>query len=213
MYSDDVWGRSGPQAVINITERAKTKRLAMVGEIKRALEIAEQVPFRYLIQHLGVTGEEFDEWKVEAAFSALEEITLFAQQRGVEVLIENTPNGMASAERILTFIELTHMDLNVCLDVGHAHMNESIETAFKLLRNRIRSTHIHDNDGVEDQHLFPLRNSGGSIDWAHTMGLLRSAPVQYPLVLELREVDGMEQPIRAAKSVLDELEALTAHES
>jgi sugar phosphate isomerase/epimerase len=213
LYSDDVWGRSGPQAVINITERVKSKRLAMVDEIKRALEIAEQVPFRYLIQHLGVTGEEFDEWKVDAAFSALEEITLFAQQRGVEVLIENTPSGMASAERILTFIDLTHMDLNVCLDVGHAHMNESIETAYKLLRQRIRSTHVHDNDGVEDLHLFPLRNRGGTVDWSRTMELLRSAPAQYPLVLELREVDGMEQPIRTAKAVLDELEALTAHES
>lgn len=213
MYTDDVWGRSGPHAVINITEPVKSKRLAMVEEIKRALEISEQVPFRYLIQHLGVTDEEFDEWKVDAAFSALEEITLFARQRGVEVLIENTPNGMASAERILTFIQLTHMNLNVCLDVGHAHMNESVDTAYKLLRNRIRSTHLHDNNGKEDQHLLPLRNQGGSIDWSHTMGLLRSAPSQYPLLLEPREVDGLEQPIQVAKSILNELEALSAHES
>ena len=31
----------------------KSKRIAMVDEIKRALEIAENVPFRYMIQHLG----------------------------------------------------------------------------------------------------------------------------------------------------------------
>ena len=41
MYTDDVWGRSGPDAVINITEPVKIKRLQMVDEIKRALEIAE----------------------------------------------------------------------------------------------------------------------------------------------------------------------------
>src|SRR5271166_4400726 len=89
MYTDDVWGRSGPQSVINITEPVKSKRLAMVDEIKRALEIAETIPFRYLIQHIGVHEEEWDERKVDAAFSALEEINLFAKQRGAEVLLEN----------------------------------------------------------------------------------------------------------------------------
>ncbi len=54
LYSDDVWGRSGPQSVIDITERTKARRIAMVDEIKRALEIAEIIPFRYIVQHLGV---------------------------------------------------------------------------------------------------------------------------------------------------------------
>ena len=65
-----------------------------MDEIKRALEIAEIVPFRYLIQHIGVGGEEYDDRKIDAAFSALEEINVFAGQRGVEVLIENTPNAL-----------------------------------------------------------------------------------------------------------------------
>ena len=71
MYNDDVWGRSGPQSVITITEPLKAKRNAMVDEIKRALEVAEEIPFRYLIQHLGVTGEEYDERRLDAAFTAL----------------------------------------------------------------------------------------------------------------------------------------------
>ncbi|MEO8096491.1 MAG: TIM barrel protein [Acidobacteriota bacterium] len=208
MYTDDVWGRSGPHAVITITEPVKSVRLQMVDELKRTIEIAESVPFRYLIQHLGVGGEEFDEFKVDAAFSVLEEITLFARQRGVEILLENTPNSLSSAERLLTFFELTHLQHNICLDVGHANMNESVETAYKLLKPRIRSTHLHDNNGTDDSHLFPLESEGGTIDWPRTMDLLRSAPEQYPLMLELREVTGMEHPIKVAKSVLQRLEEL-----
>src|SRR6058998_3777338 len=68
MYTDEIWGRSGPQSVITITQTLKARRLEMVDEIKRALEIAEVVPFRYLIQHIGVSGEEFDMRKVDAAF-------------------------------------------------------------------------------------------------------------------------------------------------
>jgi sugar phosphate isomerase/epimerase len=204
LYTDEVWGRSGPDAVISITERTKLKRMAAVDEIKRALEIVETVPFRYLIQHIGVAGEEFDEYKMEAAFTALEEISLFARQRGVEVLLENTPNGLSSAERLLLFLQTTHMDLHLCIDVGHANMNESVDTAFRLMKSRLRSTHIHDNNGVDDSHLFPLVAEGGTINWGTTMDSLRTLDV--PLMLELKEVPAMEHPLDAVRESLDRLE-------
>src|SRR5437763_8027240 len=76
MYNDEIWGRSGPHSVISITEPVKGRRIEMVDEIKRAIEVAEVIPFKYLIQHMGVGGEEFDMHKVDAAFSALEELTV-----------------------------------------------------------------------------------------------------------------------------------------
>jgi hypothetical protein len=57
-------------------------------------------------------------------------------------------------------------------------------------------------------------NEAGTIDWPSAMDLLRSAPGQYPLVLELREVADMENPISVAKSILERLEELpSTHES
>jgi len=191
MYSDEMWGRSGPNAHINITEPVKSKRLDMLDEIKRALDISEVIPFRYLIQHLGVFEEEYDERKVEAAFTSLEELNLFARARGVEVLLENTPNQLSSAQRLVQFLEQTHLKLNFCLDVGHANMNanmnDGVAAAFGILKDRIRSTHLHDNNGVDDIHLWPFYSAGGTIDWGATMRLLRSLPGQYPLMLELRD--------------------------
>src|SRR5580692_5529263 len=156
MYTDEIWGRSGPHSVITITEPVKGKRLEMVDEIKRALEIAETIPFKYLIQHIGVSGEEYSERAVDAAFSALEQISLFARQRGVEVLLENIPNKLSSAERLMLFLELTHLDLHFVFDVGHANIRGGVEAEFDIMRDRIRSTHVHDNDGKADKHLFPL---------------------------------------------------------
>ncbi len=132
----------------------------MVDEIKRALEIAEVIPFRYLIQHMGVGGEEFDMRKFDAAFSALEELSLFARQRGVEILLENIPNELSSAERLLQFDELTHLGLNFVFDTGHANMGEGVETAFQLMKDRIRSTHVHDNDGKERLAPVPAGQRG-----------------------------------------------------
>ena len=206
MYNDEIWGRSGPHAVVTIAEPLKGKRLQMVGEIKRALEIAEVVPFRYLVQHLGVAGEEFDMRKFDAAFSALEELNLFARQRGVEVLLENTPNALSSAEKLLLFEELTHIGLNYVFDIGHAHLHEGVENAFNLMKDRIRSTHVHDNNGKDDSHLFPLVAEGGSIDWNSAMQLLRSREAQYPLLLELRERPEDANPLATVREVFDRLE-------
>src|SRR6266849_7951482 len=208
MYSDEIWGRSGPHSVITITEPVKAQRLKMVDEIKRALEIAETIPYRYLIQHLGVSGEEYSDRKLDSAFSALEELSIFARQRGVEILLENIPNELSTAERLGYFLEVTHLDLGFVFDVGHANMGEGVEAAFEIMKERIRSTHVHDNNGEDDKHLFPLVAEGGTVDWKRTMALLRSRPDQYPLLLELREVEGMEHPLDAINEVFDKLEAL-----
>ncbi|MDX1980153.1 MAG: sugar phosphate isomerase/epimerase family protein [Bryobacteraceae bacterium] len=207
MYNDDCWGRSGPNAVLTITEQVKSKRVQMVDEIKRAIEVAEYFPFRYLIQHIGVGGEEYDLRKVDAAFNALEELRIFAKQRGVEILLENIPNHLSSAERLVHFLEITHLDLGFCLDTGHANMNEGVEAAYHIMRDRIRSTHVHDNNGVQDTHLYPYLKGGGSVDWQRTMHLFRSRQQQYPLMLELKEDPDMGPPLDAMKRVFEKLEA------
>jgi sugar phosphate isomerase/epimerase len=208
MYTDEMWGRSGPHSVISITEPVKGKRLVMVDEIKRALEIAETIPFKYLIQHIGVQGEEFSERAVDAAFSALEQLSLFARQRGVQVLLENIPNKLSSGERLMLFLELTHLDLHFVFDVGHANIGAGVEEEFGIMRDRIRSTHVHDNDGKADKHLFPLIAEGGTVKWKETMNLLRTRADQYPLLLELKEVPELAQPLATVNEVFDRLENL-----
>lgn len=208
MYNDDCWGRSGPSSVVTLTDTSKPRRLQSVDEIKRAIDVAEKFPFRYLIQHLGVAGEEYTDEKLDAAFTALEDLQLFARHRNVEILIENIPNRLSSAERLLYFQGITHLELNFCLDTGHANIMEGIEPTFALLQDRVRSTHIHDNDGKDDTHLFPLLAEGGTIHWKQTMDLLRTRGSQYPLLLEVKDSTAFPNPIEAARQAFDHLENL-----
>jgi sugar phosphate isomerase/epimerase len=205
LFSDDVWGRSGPQSIIDITEPVKAKRLAAVDETKRAIEVAEDVPFRYLIIHLGTLHQEMDEKRWDAGFSSLEELKVFAGQRGVEILLENIPNALSHGERLNEFLGITHLNLNYCFDVGHAHMGRGIGYEFDLMKPRIKCVNINDNDGKEDQHLFP---SHGTIDWPKTMELLRTAGEQCPLVIEINDVAGMEHPVDEARRAISKLEEL-----
>ena len=203
VYSDTERGRSGPHTTVNLADVERIWRRDSVDEIKRSLEVAETLPFRYLVQHAGVKGESYDERKVEALFRSIEELNVFAHDRGVEILIENTPNELSTATRLAEFVEQTHLENGFCLDTGHAHLAETVESAFGILRDRIRSTHIHDNDGSEDQHLRP--GAGGAIPWPRGMELLRSRGQQYPLVLELRSSEA-EKPDCAIGRAIEFLE-------
>jgi len=211
MYSDDQNGQSGPNAVIAINEPVKNKRVVMVDEVKRALEIAEVIPCKYLVQHLGVPFEEFDERKVDAAFSSLEELNSFARQRGVEILLENIPNGFSNASKLNYFTTVTHLTNGYCFDSGHAQLyakstNSHLESEFEQMSARIHSTHLHDNNGVDDHHRFPFLHDGGTIDWRSLMELLRARDL--PLNLELKESDDFPQSLDSVLSVLEKLEKL-----
>jgi sugar phosphate isomerase/epimerase len=206
LYNDEYSGRSGPASFINITDNTKAERIRMCDEIKRAIEVVELIPCKYIVQHIGVLHEPFSERKIENAFTSLEELNLFARQRGVEILLENIPNELSTAERLNYFNGITHLNLNYVFDTGHAHMGPGIANEFELMKGRIRSLHVHDNDGKDDKHLFPTLSKGGTVDWSKTMDLLRSRTDQYPLLLELKEQPDFPNQIDAALEVFDHLE-------
>ncbi|TLY35552.1 MAG: sugar phosphate isomerase/epimerase [Nitrospirae bacterium] len=204
LFADMNWGRLGGLAV-SVADLEKRRRVESMDEIKRALEIAEAMPFRYLIVHLGLDGEEFDPRKFDAAFSSLEYLKIFAKDRGVHILLENYPNGLSTAERLLDFIRYTKLDLKVCFDTGHAHMAEGVQSAFQKLREHIASTHIHDNNRFKDDHLLPFE---GQIDWEKTVRDFRSAPGQVPFLFELKNYGDDSSDLARLRKVMERLEAL-----
>jgi sugar phosphate isomerase/epimerase len=199
MYPDYEWGRAGAQPV-NVASTDRAGRIAAMDEIKRALEIAEQIPFRFLVQHLGTSNETFDDRKFEAAMTSVEHLRAFAKPLGVRILVENIPNELSTPDKLVEFIQASHFDdVGVCFDFGHAHMMSSVSEAFEILKPHIRSTHVHDNAKDKDSHLWPGK---GSIDWKEAVELLRSAPHTPPLLLEIEgeekisPVDGMVEAYR-----------------
>jgi len=187
LYSDYEWGRTGSPPV-NVASTDRGQRIEAMDEIKRALEIAEQIPFRFLVQHIGNQNEEFDEKKFESAMTSIEHLRAFAKPLGVRILVENIPNELSTPERLVEFIRTSHMDdVGVCFDCGHAHMMGEVAQAFETLKSHIHSTHIHDNDKARDSHLWP---GAGTINWKETLELLSQAPNRPPLLLE---IDGDEK--------------------
>lgn len=72
--------------------------------------------------------------------------------------------------------------MKVCWDFGHANLMAFDQAdAIRYVGERIRCTHVHNNNGTDDTHLTP---ENGSIDWTRVMPALASAGYDGPLTLE-----------------------------
>ena len=182
IYSEPDHGRH-MAPVVNLVDNDKRLRVAAMDEIKRAIEFAEQAPFRFLIQHLGVSKEKWEPRKMEYAITALEHLRVFAKPLGVTVLVENIPNEIATPSRLQEIVSTAHFeDVGFCFDIGHAHFGEGIRASFGTMQDKIRSTHLHDNHGERDEHLWI---GEGTIDWDEAMSLLLTAPHVPAMLLEI----------------------------
>lgn len=200
---------------LSITEVERVRRIEAMDELRRVIDVAEDLPFARLILHMGGSREIADPRKRDAAFSSLEHLSLHAHHAGVRICIENTHSEMGDPVYLRKFVDETRLtSVRFNFDVGHAHLAEGpaedrISKSFEPLRELVASLHIHDNHGEKDEHLPPYE---GSIDWPAALKLLRTAPgKQVPLTLELKEKSGPDarplpdQLADAAKS-LDRLE-------
>jgi sugar phosphate isomerase/epimerase len=189
---------------ISISDPERIRRIDAVDEVKRALEVAERIPFRYLIQHLGHGRQSADPRKLDAAFSSLEQLSVFAKARGVTIALENTTDELGAPASLQHFIADTHLhDLRLCFDTGHAHFEDGVEVSFDAMRERVATTHIHDNHGEKDEHLLPYE---GTIDWDAALAAIATAPQPVVFVLELAEQPGGAPTLDQIRSTFDKLE-------
>ena len=182
LYSDLEMGRGGSPG-INVIHPEKSRRIDGMDEIKRALEVAEQIPFRFLIVHLGEREDTWSPRALEFSMTALEHLRAFASPLGVKLLVENLQNDVTRPANILEILNTGHFsDIGVCLDVGHAHLTEGVASVLAELKGRIRSSHLHDNNGDRDSHLWP---GNGTIGWDEVFDGLTTAPQTPAGVLEI----------------------------
>jgi sugar phosphate isomerase/epimerase len=189
--------REGGQP-LSICEVERVRRIEAMDELKRAIDVAEELPFPRMIFHMGGTRETSDPRKRDAAFSSLEHLILYARHAGVTICVENTTSEMGAPSYLRAFVDETRLTgLRFNFDIGHAHLadgeeQERIEKAFAPLRELVTGVHLHDNHGEKDEHLPPY---DGTIDWPAATKILKSSPeAVLPLVLELKEKTGPEAP-------------------
>ena len=171
--------------------------------VKKHLELLRLLPAEFGVKtytmHVGWLPDGMTQKAyMERVIRGLEILVPAAEKNGVTIAVENAFSAVSNAAALKKYVEyFDSPHLGVCVDVGHANISfkapGKTEEAIRLdtiqrmnmpfvfsdghmeeeLLPHIVVAHLHDNDGLADEHKMPMT---GKIDWTNILGILARAP-------------------------------------
>jgi len=176
----------------------ETRRKAAIAETQAALNVAQRIPYQYLVVHLGMPTVEqvpAGDNQPDAARRSVEEIVELGRAVHVKVALEVIPNALANPGSLVRLIEddLDGIDAGICLDYGHAHMMGDLAEGIEAISGHLWTTHVHDNGGTRDDHLVPY---AGTVNW--DLAMMETQKIGYDGVM-MFEVANSGDPVDVLK--------------
>lgn len=152
----------------------------VMNGIKKCIMLCGYLNCKNLIVHpmfLGYDAKLDPQTEWDINIERYTELIPLARQYGVTICLENMFTGyrgkmyaaccadMADANRYINYLNSVAGEklFGFCLDVGHALLvGKEIYSTIMELGDNLTTLHVHDNDGRNDQHLFPYM---GICDW------------------------------------------------
>jgi sugar phosphate isomerase/epimerase len=141
---------------------------------------------------------------------SLVRICELAAAKGLRVCVENMPSGSAFADRSLAS-GVAHLvrrldGAAVTLDVGHANTTTvPAQTMARHFGSLIGHVHVHDNKGVQDDH---LEIGLGTVDWRAVVSTLVALKYDGILLDESLSVDAARRGVAYVRRLVEEAQAL-----
>jgi sugar phosphate isomerase/epimerase len=192
-----------PFADINIASTTRSLRRVVLRRLKRSILLSSQLSSRLWVFHSGLkTGVSHFypglDWELN--LKSVRELLAAAEQHGIEIAIENTPEPfpflLKSVKDFAQFLDaLGETNLGLTLDIGHANINNQTYEFIKEFQGKIVHAHLHDNQGDFDYH---LGIGSGNINWPKIVRAFREIDYKGILIVESeRNVEESLQKIRA----------------
>ena len=197
----------GPWCWPPVKDQTPDGRLIRAEEMKRSMRMAKLLDCDKWVVHPIMPnlirdipeGTAENTWQLNVEFMGW--LLDYAKQIDVTICLENMPHrnfSMAKPEKVLELAQLMNdPHFAVCLDTGHVATQEELQVAdqIRMLGDKLQAIHVHDNDGLKDQHLWPGQ---GVVDWKEAAKALREIGYQGVFSLETApfrdpEGDGNEQ--------------------
>lgn len=137
-----------------------------------------------------------DLWEEELNFNIkyLARLEPYLSEYGIVLCLENLYDWDKGEIRKIFVSEISGLNeylsrfdenhFGACLDTGHLNMfGGKPAEAVRLLGNRLKVLHLHDNDGIKDQHLIPYM---GNTDWTGFSAALEDVGYSGTLNLEIK---------------------------
>lgn len=158
-----------------------------VEQFHVCLDRALSIGAKYLTVHLGIVVGDGRADAIRHGGDVILAVLPDVEKAGIGLCVENVfeHSSVATVEECDILFE--HVDspfVKLTLDTGHGNLCDCLHELVNAFPERLAFTHLHDNNGVKDQHFVPGR---GTIDWKRLIGDLDQAGYSGPLSFELRE--------------------------
>lgn len=143
--------------------------------LERAIEVTAALGGRLAVMHTGYLPQYsragrrywFRNWS-----ERMPRLVAKARLHGVTIALENTWDDRPAVLRhLVSLLPGCGGEVRFCLDVGHLNVYSAVplQRWWHALGDDIAALHLHDNDGLSDDHLPPGR---GTVDFEVLTGLL-----------------------------------------
>lgn len=175
----------------NFGEAYPAVRDAWIYEMKKVLEVGSYIGITKQNLHAHAYGIEARTPELKRALlnkwvESLNELTKEAKKYDIKLMIENSHPGELSDKESLNYLFKKVKDLKFHLDVGHAMLNgkgmDGVKELFFAFKNKLEHVHVHDNHGIEDEHL-PLGVAG--FDYALFAKMLKNMKYNKTVTFEI----------------------------
>ncbi len=157
---------------------------------RREIDFSAAVGAKLLVIHPVCLGLAAPDGRLDVEETV--RIADYGADHGVRIALENVRNTGWALDRVLNEIgdDPETTNLGICIDIGHAFLSDDlgdrpIDAYLERYRDQLVHLHLHDNDGVEDDHLPP---GGGRIDWINVLRTLEAIGFDGRAILEVARI-------------------------
>jgi sugar phosphate isomerase/epimerase len=175
-YKKDRW--------YSLSTEDEPHRQASVAATARAAKWLSHHGGGTIVLHTNFPAEQWYPHRWASFLSSLNEL-LAEVPENVRFAVENTPLPSGRVDVILDIVDrYPPARVGVCLDLGHANIQETVPNAIRSSGDRLIHVHASDNHAARDDHFVPGR---GSIVWEKAVAALRDVAFEGAFTVELRD--------------------------
>lgn len=166
-------------------------RLESVEANRKAAEWLGRNGGGTVVLHTGFPAGDWYPHRWNALLASMNELVASAPGN-VRFAVENTPVDSGHTDVILDIVARYPEDrVGACIDLGHAHIIETVPEALRAAGGRLIHVHASDNKGDKDEHLVPGQ---GTIPWGRAIAALMEAGFEGAFTVELRDYTRGDNP-------------------
>ncbi len=219
----------GPYGGSDLVANSDKERKKNVDTYKKWIDYCLALKSGVLIVHIGGRNDLCRNKNIhyirEKNIDSLFRMTEYIGNENLKLAIENLPGRCMESPSAFSLYGTRISDLKelikalksdstgICLDIGHANIeNLDIPLSIKQAGENLIATHIQENNGVYDMHMFPfsLRPLFSRMDWFSIFRAFKEIHYTYPLIGECANSSGelplwmLDKYLKSQKRLIEE---------